>query len=276
MSKTKEAKMEAKPEKLSTKNYNVTDLDPKTAFERHVYHRDQFAHYLRWTHILKCMKINDAVLDFGCGNGNLLEVLYRNRFKASRYIGIDIRKKTIEEAQHKFEIVDWAEWHVMDLVKAPIKKFEELSTLANGKKPKHIASFEVLEHVGKINGKAFMDRFAACGDENSVFYLSTPNYDEHVGAAGNHTYDSGDGKGVQPQEFTHEEIEKLIKPKFEIIEKFGTFASQKDYKPFLTAAQKQMYNDLSKYYDSNLVAVLFAPLFPEKSRNTLWKLKLKQ
>ena len=26
--------------------YNTTELDPDTTFERHVYHRDQFAHYL--------------------------------------------------------------------------------------------------------------------------------------------------------------------------------------------------------------------------------------
>jgi hypothetical protein len=35
------------------KKYNTTDLDPEATFERHVFHRDQFAHYLRWTHVLK-------------------------------------------------------------------------------------------------------------------------------------------------------------------------------------------------------------------------------
>ena len=30
----------------------------------------------------------------------------------------------------------------------------------------------------------------------ATYYLSTPNYDPSVGAAGNHTYDSGDGRGV--------------------------------------------------------------------------------
>lgn len=257
-----------KPKKFSTKNYNITDLDPKTAFQRHVYHRDQFAHFLRWTHVLKCMKIGDSVLDFGCGGGNLLEVLYRNRFKASKYVGLDIRAKTIQTAKENFGDVPWAAFYQVDLVKEPEVFFGRL-------KSKHVCSFEVLEHVGKINGEAFMRNFAACGDRNSVFYLSTPNYDEKVGAAGNHTYDSGDGNGVQPQEFTHAEIAALIEPHFEVIEKFGTFASQKDYKHLLTDPQKEMYTALNRYYDSNLLAVLFAPLFPEQSRNTLWKMKLK-
>lgn len=48
------------------KKYNTTDLDPTTSFERHVFHRDQFAHYLRWTHILKEAKIGETIVDFGC------------------------------------------------------------------------------------------------------------------------------------------------------------------------------------------------------------------
>lgn len=266
--------------KPSTKHYNTTDLDPESAFERHVYHRDQFAHYLRWTHILREMKIGQTVLDFGCGSGSLLEVLYRNRFKAARYIGIDIRQKTIEAARQKYAAVDWAEFHVMDLVKDPLEDFEslELMTISGNtvKGPDHVCSFEVLEHVGKVNGEAFMERFAACGDEHSVFYLSTPNYDPKVGAAGNHTYDSGDGNGVQPQEFTHEEVAALIEPRFDIIAKFGTFASQKDYKHLMDEPTKLMFDKLSRYYDSNLVAVIMAPLFPEQSRNTLWKMRLKK
>lgn len=260
--------------KPSTKHYNVTDLDPGTAFERHIYHRDQFAHYLRWTHILKEMKIGDTVLDFGCGNGNLLEVLYRNRFKAARYIGVDIRQKTIEEARQKFTAVDWAEFHVMDLVKAPIEEFREFEMPKTGM-PRRVCSFEVLEHVGKVNGPAFMERFAACGDADTIFYLSTPNHDESVGAAGNHTYDSGDGNGIQPQELTHEEITALLDPHFDVFEKYGTFASQKDYKHLMNEEEELIFNRLTDYYDSNLVSVIFAPLFPENSRNTLWKMRLK-
>ena len=64
-----------------TKEYNITQLSPDVTFEKHVFHRDQFAHYLRWTHVLKRAKIGMNILDFGCGTGNLAEVLYRNRYK---------------------------------------------------------------------------------------------------------------------------------------------------------------------------------------------------
>ena len=59
--------------KLNTKYYNTTDLNPESTFTKHVFHRDQFAHYLRWTHILKEARIGETICDFGCGNGNLLE-----------------------------------------------------------------------------------------------------------------------------------------------------------------------------------------------------------
>lgn len=247
--------------------YNTTDLSPDKAFERHVFHRDQFAHYLRWTHILKEAKIGESIVDFGCGQGNLLEVLYRNKFRQKSYVGIDIREKTIEAAKAKFKDVDWAQFYVADLIKPRI----DLSQF-NGDK---VCSFEVLEHVGKQNGEIFMEHFKACGNNHATYYLSTPNYDPSVGAAGNHTYDSGDGRGVDVQEYDHWELEALLKRHFQIVKKFGTFASMKDYKPFMNAWQKEMFKALHEYYDSNLIANIMAPMFPDHSRNTLWVLKRK-
>jgi len=250
---------------MEKKKYNTTDLDPQRSFERHVFHRDQFAHYLRWTHILKEAKIGETIVDFGCGNGNLLEVLYRNKFKQSRYIGIDIRQKTIDAAKEKFSMVDWAEFIADDLI-IPTTDFTQL-------KGDKVCSFEVMEHVGKQNGDVFLQNFLACGNENATYYLSTPNFDEQVGAAGNHTYDSGDGRGIAVQEWGHEELQTILEKYFVIEKKFGTFASQRDYKPLMNDWQKEMFAALTEYYDSNLVANLMAPMFPEKSRNTLWVMK---
>jgi hypothetical protein len=115
-----------------------------------------------------------------------------------------------------------------------------------------------------------------CGKE-TVILLSTPCYDESVGAAGNHTYDSGDGQGIQPQELTYDEMKSLIEDNgFELIEHFGTFASQRDYKEHLTEAQEEVYEQLKKYYDSNLVSNIMAPMVPQYSRNVIWKFKIKQ
>ena len=249
------------------KKYNTTDLDPETTFERHVFHRDQFAHYLRWTHILKEAKIGETVVDFGCGKGNLLEVFYRNKFKCEKFIGIDIRKQTIEQAKNKFSKIDWVEFYADDLI-FPQVDYSQF-------KADKVCSFEVIEHVGKQNAHAFLENFKKCGNENATYYLSTPNYDANVGAAGNHTYDSGDGRGVAIQEFDHFELQSIIEEHFYIVQKFGTFASIRDYKPLMNEWQLNMFNELKKYYDSNLISNIMAPFFPENSRNTLWVLKSK-
>lgn len=260
--------MKSKNQTMSSKNYNTTDLDPVSTFERHVFHRDQFAHYLRWTHILKEIKIGETVVDFGSGKGNLLEVFYRNRFACKKYTGIDIRKQTIKAAQEKFSMIPWAEFIADDLIK-PKTDFGKF-------KADKVCSFEVAEHVGKQNIQKFLKNFKACGKPGALYYLSTPNFDEKVGAAGNHTYDSGDGRGVAVQEFGHKELEKeILKAGFTIQKKFGTFASSRDYKPLMNDWQKKMFNGLKEYYDSNLISNIMAPFFPEQSRNTLWVLKQK-
>lgn len=249
------------------KKYNTTDLDPVSTFERHVFHRDQFAHYLRWSHIVKEAKIGETVVDFGCGKGNMLEVFYRNKFKCARYVGIDIRKQTIEAAKEKFQPVEWAEFYADDLI-FPTMDYKQFQ----GDK---VCSFEVAEHVGKQNIDAFLTNMRDCGNENATYYISTPNYNEKVGAAGNHTYDSGDGRGVAIHEFAHTELQGHIEKYFTIEKKFGTFASIKDYKHLLNEWQVQMFESLKEYYDSNLLSVIMAPFFPEQSRNTLWVLKRK-
>jgi cyclopropane fatty-acyl-phospholipid synthase-like methyltransferase len=249
------------------KKYNTTDLDPVSTFERHVFHRDQFAHYLRWSHIVKEAKIGETVVDFGCGKGNMLEVFYRNKFKCKRFVGIDIRKQTIEAAKEKFAPVDWAEFYADDLI-FPTLDYKQYQA-------DKVCSFEVAEHVGKQNIDLFLTNMRDCGNENATYYISTPNYDEQVGAAGNHTYDSGDGRGVAIHEFAHTELQGHIEKYFTIEKKFGTFASITHYKHLLNDWQVQMFEALKGYYDSNMLSVIMAPFFPEQSRNTLWVLKRK-
>ncbi len=184
-----------------------------------------------------------------------------------KYIGIDIRKQTIEAAKEKFKPVEWAEFYDDDLI-FPSLNYKDFQ----GDK---VCSFEVAEHVGKQNIDAFLINMRDCGNENATYYISTPNYDEKVGAAGNHTYDSGDGRGVAIHEFSHNELQQNIEKYFIIQRKFGTFASIKDYKHLLNEWQVKMFESLKEYYDSNLLSVIMAPFFPEQSRNTLWILKRK-
>jgi hypothetical protein len=60
---------------------------------------------------------------------------------------------------------------------------------------------------------------------------------------------------------------------YQIENVYGTFASQKDYVGLMTPPVAQVYEKLQKYYDSNFLACVFAPMYPRQSRNALWELR---
>ena len=234
--------------------YNTTQLNTDTIMERHVFHRDQFAHYLRWTHVLNRATLNAKILDFGCGSGNLYEVFFRNLKMPERYLGLDVRKQTINKNKEKFPR---AEFQTQDLV----------GDFDFGQDWDFITSFETLEHVGRANISKFLDNILKhCGKDTEVL-LSTPCYDPVVGPADNHVINGVIG------EFTYDELKIELEGRFTIEAVYGTFCSQKDVKPVLTPAEREVFDKLHDYYDPNLVSVIFAPLHPEQSRNCIWRLK---
>ena len=249
---------------MAKQKYNKTQLTPQQEFERHIYHRDQFAHYLRWSHILKVAKIGQKILDFGCGSGEMLEVFYRNKYRPAQYLGLDIRTKTINDNNEKFAKLDFAEFRQADLCQ------EELDL---GQTFDIITCFEVMEHIGHDNADAFLDNIAYHCDENTRVYLSTPNYDPKVGAAKNHLL----GPDEEIGEWDHFELQEKLSEYFDIEAKYGTFASMKDYKKDLEGWQKEMFEALKDYYDTNMISVIMAPLVDaSKARNCLWVLKAKE
>lgn len=242
--------------------YNKTQLTPATNFERHVYHRDQFAHYLRWTHVLKNAKIGQTILDLGCGSGEMFECFYRNKFRPGIYVGIDVREQTINKAEEKFaNCSDYATFLAYDLTKP----------LDLGIKFDVITNFEVIEHIGHANIDGLLQNIVHHADKHTVIYISTPNYDPTVGAAENHIL----GENREIGEWLHQDLQKKLEEYFIIKHKYGTFASIKDYKHLLNDWQQKMFNALSEYYDTNLLAVMMAPFFPEQARNCLWELQIK-
>lgn len=247
--------------------YNKTQLTPQNEFERHIYHRDQFAHYFRWTHVLKNAKIGQTILDFGCGSGEMLEVFYRNKYRPKRYLGLDIRSKTIDENNEKFAKLDFAEFRQADLCQDELDLGETFDI---------ITCFEVIEHIGHDNADAFLDNMAYHCHDNTRIYLSTPNYDPQVGAAGNHMLKRSDGT-TEIGEWNHFELQDKLSEYFNIEKKYGTFASIKDYKEELTGWKKEAFEELKKYYDTNLLSNLMAPMVsPENARNCLWVLSPKE
>ena len=241
--------------------YNKTQLHPEKEFERHIFHRDQFAHYLRWTYVLKIADRKMNILDIGCGNANLLELLYRNKYMPNFYYGIDVRKQVIEQNKEKWKDLSFARFEVIDIVQDRIKSNSHFDI---------ITCFEVLEHIGKDNIDKTLKNIHDSATKDSIILFSSPCYDEKVGAANNHIIEGKVG------EMTFNEMEsKLLVNNFIIERVFGTFASIKDYKDKLNDWQKTMFALLSEYYSSDLVSVIMAPMFPKQSRNCLWRCKIK-
>ena len=222
---------------------------------------------MRWTHCLKRAEIGMHILDVGCGSGNLAEVFYRNRFKPASYTGLEYRKSTVEACQDEFKAIPWAKFIQTDIVTQDLPKNESGYDL--------ICSFEVMEHIGKQNVPIVLDKIKSVMSEKTIFLMSTPCYDEKVGAADNHTYDSGDGFGVHPQELTYHEMKHLLTDRFNIVNHWGTFASIRDYKHLMTPDMLSFYTQAHEYFDPNILSNLFAPFYPEHSRNVMWEVKLK-
>ena len=244
--------------------YNTTQLTPQDAFNRHIYHRDMLAHYFRWSHVLKNARIGQTILDFGCGTGEMLEVFYRNRYRPKKYLGLDIRTKTINENKEKFANLDFAEFKQVDLCQKELDLGQTFDV---------ITCFEVMEHIGHENADNFLDNIAYHCRPDTTVYLSTPNYDPSVGAAENHML----GPDREVGEWDHFELQKKLSEYFTIEKKYGTFASIKDYKEDLVGWRKEAFEELKKYYDTNMLAVMMAPMIPaEHARNCLWVLKVRE
>lgn len=235
--------------------YNKTQLTPQNEFDRHIYHRDQFAHYFRWSHVLKNAKIGQTILDFGCGSGEMLEVFYRNKYRPEKYVGLDIRQAQIDKNAEKFKKLDFARFEARDLCE-PFDLGERFDV---------ITCFEVIEHIGHVNIDRFLENIYTHAAPNATIYISTPNYDPRVGAAKNHML--GDEIG----EWDHFALEEKLGEYFLIVNKFGTFASIRDYKDELEGWRLEAFNCLKEYYDTNLLSNLMAPVMnASKARNCLW------
>lgn len=245
-------------------SYNMTQLDPKKEFENHIYHRDQFAHYLRWSHVLRRLKRDMHVLDLGCGTGNLLEMIYRNRLAAKLYVGIDIRDAAVAKAQELAGQVPF---------EARIIK-QDLVNMAPPSAPKPhgwdlITCLEVIEHMSKKArcGLQLLRNIKSVMGPTTILLLSTPVF--NGSAAENHTIDG------EICEYTYKELEDTIKESgLQIRNVWGTFASKSELMPAMEwkPSALDVYEALEDYYDPNILSVLLAPLFPKFSRNCIWEL----
>jgi hypothetical protein len=210
------------------------------------------------------------VLDIGCGvDLPLPRMLYSSRYIVQEYVGVDYNRPekfkmepfhTGKMPVHAYGGVDAATDLIIDSEKGCYTVADERHAF-----PTIITSFEVMEHIEPAHCRRMLLKIKQLmAPKNAVAILSTPCYDAQTGAAGNHV-----------SEITYEAFGALLEDLgFEATNVWGTFASQKDYKHKLSAEMTKAFNKLSEYYDSNYVATLFAPMFPEQSRNAAWQIKL--
>ena len=238
------------------KTVDTTFLSPERALERGIIHRDYIAHCARWSHILKVLiadKRRDIrVLDVGCGREvPLARTIYTNKVSGKiDYMGVDAGPVDTAMFTGKWQPVVIENTDFLDVQDvfgyAPIQ---------------YITSFEVIEHVEPAHARAIMQRIYDLCSYETVVYISTPVWNGK--AAANHVSEIGyDALGAMFEDIG-----------FAIVDQFGTFASQTDYKRHLTPAETDIFDHARRYYDSNLISVLMAPLVPPRAcRNVMWML----
>jgi hypothetical protein len=170
------------------------------------------------------------------------------------YIGIDYNKlempKAFENTKFKPTLIGNVAFPDVQL---PVEKFNV------------ITCFEVLEHVEPLHAYKMLEGIRDRLDDNGMAFISTPVYDAHVGAADNHV-----------NEMTYQVMQNMLhKVGLEVDAHYGTFASIKDYKEMIAKDDlDSIFSRLRDYYDSNYLATIFAPLYPHRARNVLWRVKL--
>jgi SAM-dependent methyltransferase len=249
------------------KEIDNTHLSIDQAEARGFLHRDYIAHCLRWTHVVKYMSASRRykslkILDVGCGREvPLAKLMYSSRLipvpeEGGCYVGVDYNALTIPEMLRSGKFP-------LRLIQNCV--FPDQFTPSEKIPDKYdvIICFEVAEHVEPEGTLKLLRGIHDHLTEEGVAFISTPCYNAETGAAGNHV-----------NEMSYQAFGAMLEyTGLDIVDSHGTFASMKDYKPYMTPSQRDVFNQLQEYYDSNYLATIFAPLFPAYSRNCLWKVR---
>jgi SAM-dependent methyltransferase len=237
------------------KNVDTSYLNLDLAEDRKLIHRDYLAHCLRWSHAVRsAVRSRDdlRVLDVGCGKDMpLAKALYVNKIGATRYCGVDYYGFSIPDTLKNngvFPIRLVTGFDAADIDRDVVSFV-----------PNFVTCFEMFEHVEPQHGRAILDAIYRTMDDEGLMLFSTPCFNGNP--AGNHV--------AEPE---YEVMGATLEDAGFCIEGvWGTFASMRDYCDLLTDEQYALFERLYEYYDANMLAVIFAPLFPERARNCLWR-----
>jgi len=121
-----------------------------------------------------------------------------------------------------------------------------------------LVCFEVLEHMDKAHGVRLIEKLINVAGHRGAIMLSTPVFKDYKAA--NHVYE---WSAVE----LHKQIESLGG---KILSRFGTFANIKDIRGQLNDHERKVFASLSEYFNNDALSCIFAPLYPNASRNNLW------
>lgn len=234
--------------------YNKTHLPIDTAEERMIVHRDYIAHCLRWSHVMKYARIGQKVLDLGAADFPLAMAFYTNKYRPARFVGVEIREQMLNKAKERLAKAPFP----IDYIQADLcREFDRI--------PKDdydiITSFEFVEHIPGEQVEPFLLNVKSRMGLETTFFLSTPAYDGK-NMAENHV-----------KEWYYQELRDVLEKHFQVEAVFGTFINQSAVKEAGSVALLEIFEKLRAYYDSNYLSTIFAPLFPDKARNCIWRLK---
>jgi 2-polyprenyl-3-methyl-5-hydroxy-6-metoxy-1,4-benzoquinol methylase len=243
------------------KEIDNTCLSLDQAAKRLYLHRDFQSHVFRWSHVAKWFNQSKRfqtahILDVACGREMPLpRMLYTMKYShtTGSYTGVDYNKlerhETFPAKTDKFnmKLIGGSDFLTVEL---PRKSYDVL------------INFEMLEHIEPLHAFKMMQRMCSLLAKGGHAFISTPCYDEHVGAADSHV-----------NEMSYSAFKALLQMAgFKIEKHWGTFASQTHYKKLMTPAQAEVFEALNEYYDSNVISNIMAPMFPAQSRNCIWYL----
>ncbi len=239
------------------KTVDSTFLSLDTATERGFIHRDYIAHCFRWSHAAKHIyaKHKEAIiLDVGCGKEMPLpKLIYSGRKRPLHYVGLDVDDTPLPAMLEKCTFP--CERLVGDI--ASVETYADLGLPAA---PNFITCFEVLEHVELEHAMRCLAAIRNVCSDDATFMVSTPCFNLKD-VADNHV-----------NEMTYESFGAMLEDSGFIIENhYGTFANQSDYKESLFAmGGEALYEKLHEFHHSCVLSTIFAPMFPQLSRNVLW------
>ena len=223
--------------------------EQKQLLSKHAYNILNFIKYLQWSPILQNARGGERVCDFGCGDGGLLELEYRNRTAIGSYIGMDTNPSIIEANSSKWKQLPWATFIVADLSSGS----DDYSTFSNIGADTVVA-LNVPDTISRINFYYYMQNFYMCGNPDATYYILLPKSTDLI---------------------TAQDIDKFITTYFTVVNKFGVLGSTEDFKPVMNDWQIKMYEGLTPYYSPELLSGFMSPFFPEHCQQNLWVLKRK-